>query len=270
MNAPRERVAAQLEQVLRRDGLDNPWGDREDASTRWIFGDGSLYDASRLRLHGELIDTARRKNPGAFGGALAAVVTAGPPGAGKSTALALDPRLEGFRDIDADDFKDALLIDARERGLLDRWLHDTLEDGRPIMPRELAGFVHAESTALADAMREDCLVDGENIVIHGTLSSIEYVGELLAELDGFGYEQLIIYDVEVPAEIAVERALDRWWSTREAGVDPLGGRFVPPAGIRAYYPEDISRAVTAANAQMLHDRAARLGWDVELAVVDAR
>ncbi|RLP81378.1 zeta toxin protein [Mycetocola lacteus] len=267
MSAARERVAAQLERVLQRDGLDNPWGDREDASTRWIFGDGFLYDTSRLRFQEDLIATARDRNPGSFGGVLAAVVTAGPPGAGKSTALANDPRLAGFRDIDADDFKDALLLDARDRGLLDHWLSTSLDDGRPIMPRELAGFVHAESTAIADAMREACLIDGENIVIHGTLSSIDYVGALLAELDEFGYEQLIIYDVEVPAEVAVERALDRWWSARELGTDPLGGRFVPPAGIRAYYPDDAARAVTAANAQALHDRAYRLGWDVDLTVV---
>ncbi len=29
-----ERVATQLSRVLHRSGLDNPWSDREDASTR--------------------------------------------------------------------------------------------------------------------------------------------------------------------------------------------------------------------------------------------
>src|SRR5690606_32183316 len=108
------------------------------------------------------------------------------------------------------------------------------------------------------------LAEGEDVIIHGTLSSTSYADELLAELDGFGDERLIIYDIEVSADRAVEQATQRWWRVREAEIDPLGGRFVPPSAIRAYYPANSPKAVTAANALVLRDRAAELAWDVEL------
>lgn len=264
----RDRVADELEGLLRRSGLDSPWSDRTDASTRWLHGDGTLYDIDRMHLHDELVRQRRAASPAAARGhQLAAVVTAGPPGAGKTTVVARDPALARFCGVDADDFKDALLVDAQLQGHLERWTSMTLCDGRPVAPRELAGFVHAESTAVADAMREACLVDGEDILIHGTLSSTDYVDQLLAELDEFGYGRLVIYDVEVPAGQAVERALQRWWSVRTSGRDALGGRFLPPDAIRGYYPSGAGRSKTAANAVALRDRAQDLGWNVELNVV---
>lgn len=118
---------------------------------------------------------------------------------------------------------------------------------------------------------DSCMADGENIVIHGTLSSTSYMDDLLTELDRYGYERLVIFDVEVPVEKAVEQALDRWWQVRDAGKDPLGGRFISPAAIRSYYshrdpsePAQPARSITAENARQFRDRASDLGWDVEL------
>ena len=265
----RDRVARELHNLLRRAGLDNPWSDRAGASTRWLHSDGVLYEAARVRLHRELVEQQRATSAPALSGRLAVVITAGVPGAGKSSAIAADPRLAAFRDIDADDFKDPLLLDAEAAGLLAAWTGTTLADGRPVALRELSGFVHAESTAVADAMRQACFADGENVVIHGTLASVQYLDDLLGELDDYGYDDIIVYDVEVSAGQAVEQALARWWACRTDDAERLGGRFVPPAAIRGYYPAGSSRSITAANAQMLAHRAEEMGWSVDLRVVDA-
>lgn len=55
----RDRVARELNSLLRKAGLDNPWSDRTDASTRWLYSDGVLYEAARLRLHRELVERQR-------------------------------------------------------------------------------------------------------------------------------------------------------------------------------------------------------------------
>lgn len=55
----RDRVARELNSLLRKAGLDTPWSNRTDASTRWLYSDGVLYEAARLRLHRELVERQR-------------------------------------------------------------------------------------------------------------------------------------------------------------------------------------------------------------------
>ncbi|MBF4602983.1 dephospho-CoA kinase [Curtobacterium sp. PhB142] len=266
MTELRDRVAVELGRALRADSLDNPWSDTAGASTRTIYApDGFLYEASRLRFHESVLEEHRALTPSPVtDGSLAVVVTAGPPGSGKSTALERMPELCGYRSIDADEFKDPLLLRAQADGLVDRWTARRLADDRPVQLREIAGFVHAESTTVADTLRRRALRNGENVVVHGTLSSVDYLDDLLAELDDAGYEKLRIVTVEVPLETAIAQATDRWWSVRDAATDPLGGRFVPEAAIRRYYPTGSTESVCGANARVLGDRAADLGWDVSI------
>jgi predicted ABC-type ATPase len=262
----RDRTAAELDAFLHAVALDDPWSDEPGATSRITYApDGFLYTAERLRLHEALLaeHLATRPVPDDEG-ALAVVVTAGPPGSGKTTTLARMRDLEGYRHIDADDFKDPLLERAAADGLLDHWTEHVLGDGRPVQPRELAGFVHAESTAVADTLRRRSLRNGENIVVHGTLSSVDYLDDLLSELDDAGYDRLRIVDVEVPFRVAVDQATERWWRVRERGDDPLGGRFVPASDIRSYYPEDQPTSVCRVNASALESRATALGWSVSI------
>jgi hypothetical protein len=260
----RDRTALELARVLRDSALDNPWTDIPGASTRTRYApDGFLYQASRLRLHQEILDEHRAGTPTpVVDGTLAVVVTAGPPGSGKTTALSRMPELCGYRSIDADDFKDPLLERAATDGLLDGWTSRLLGDGRPVRPREVSGFVHAESTAIADTLRRRSLRNGENVVVHGTLSSVDYLDDLLGELDEAGYGTLRIVRVEVLLVTALEQAAARWWRSRIDDTDPLGGRFVPESAIRRYYPSDGGDSVCNANATALAERADALGWTV--------
>ncbi|MDV6270975.1 hypothetical protein [Rhodococcus globerulus] len=45
----------------------------------------------------------------------------------------------------------------------------------------------------------------------------------------------------MPADLAHEQALERWWSARQAwicGEDEFGGRYTPPAAINSCYGGD--------------------------------
>ncbi|UAJ78989.1 zeta toxin family protein [Leifsonia sp. ZF2019] len=268
MTSSRDSVARELSALLRGWSLDDPWSDKPGTSTRTLYATDELYEVARVRLHESLVEQSRAASPiPPAEGRLAVVVTAGPPGAGKSTALAEEAELVAFRSIDADDFKDDLLAHADADGLLDAWTARTLGDDLPVSLRELSGFVHAESTEVAAAMRRACFADGENVIVHGTLSSVDHTAELLEELDSYGYDRLVVFDVEAPADIAVDRALDRWWRVRSDRSDPLGGRFVAPAAIRAYYRSG-KPTVTSENARRLHDFARDLGWESELRLIE--
>jgi hypothetical protein len=136
--------------------------------------------------------------------------------------------------------------------------------------RELSAYVHAESTAVANRMRQRSLQHQENVVILGTLSTTEHLEALLGDLDEHGYESLIVLRAEVPVGTAVRRSTDRWWSDRCDTGSELGGRFVPSSVIRALYPDareegGISRC--AANAEAFRRRAEEYGWSATL--VDA-
>ncbi|MGG5753651.1 zeta toxin family protein [Zafaria sp. Z1313] len=180
----------------------------------------------------------------------AVVVTAGPPGAGKSSALLRQP-YEGYRLIDPDIIKDLVLQDAERRKLLDFRLGRVLSDGRGVALRELATHVHRASTRIADVVRDMALKAGENVIVDGSLSWERLPGQYIDELSRAGYEHLTVVSVEVPLETAYERARSRWWTGRHA--DEMGGRFVPDHVISAMFSADGSSQCTT-NAAKLAER----------------
>jgi adenylate kinase family enzyme len=261
-------VAAELSVHLEESGLTDPWTETAGATTRMLFStDGELYESARLRFHDELIDAALAEMQGEQMGPLTAVVTAGPPGAGKTTAIAARADLAGYRHIDADAFKDALLVESRNSGRLDQWTARELSDGRPVSVRELSAFVHAESTAVANRMRQRSLQHQENMVILGTLSSTEHLEALLGDLDEHGYDALVVLRAEVAATTAIRRSTDRWWQDRCELRSGLGGRFVPPAVIHDLYPANAAASRCSDNAEAFRRRAEEYGWATTL--VDA-
>lgn len=121
-----------------------------------------------------------------------AVVTAGAPGAGKSTALThfRGDDLTGFRVLDSDIVKHQLIEQAVRDGIYDDILATPLADGHPVAPRELAALVHHESTQPIDQIRRICTSRRENIVIEGTLSWKGLPSRLAAELTEADYRSI--------------------------------------------------------------------------------
>lgn len=171
---------------------------------------------------------------------LSAIVSAGPPGAGKSTAIrSIVADLSDYRVIDADAIKDDLIEQALEDGIYDHLLTEVLADGYTVAPRELAALVHLESVKLADQLRRICIARNENLVVEGTLTWSGQGVRLYKEFAEAHYGSIEVYGVDVEQGQAHRQALWRWWQGRLAwvnGTDHLGGRFTPPEAIDICYP----------------------------------
>lgn len=181
------------------------------------------------------------------------------PAPAKSYAVAqLGVVDDGWRRLDADVVKDYLVDDFTTTGLVDDLLGRELADGHPVMPAELAALVHLESVAFIDELRADCLAQGENVVIEGTLSWPPAARQLLGELVEREYREVMIVDVEVPREVAHDQALDRWWHGRQERVagHGQGGRFVPASAIDYAFTAADRHSVCAANVRAAFDSAA--------------
>lgn len=197
----------------------------------WVDGEPT---PARDRLHQRLIAAVRASAPNVAQDRKA-IVLAGPPGAGKSTVLRQVLDLRGdYLIIDADEFKRLLLQDAIADGSYEGWIvpvdiRELTEAGERFFPLELASLVHQESAYLAQALRDDAIVSGENIVIDTVLGKEQVAIALGVALTAAGYDIEVI-NVEVPYEVSEARIQARWeeaYSIALNGGDSLGGRWVP-------------------------------------------
>ena len=214
-------------------------------------------------LRDEVAEEYRAMSPDAPADGRAAIITAGPPGAGKSTAL--DVLLDEHRRIDPDAVKDLLLGRLEAAGLLEVRHGFSLLDGQPVRPGELAWWVHRASTDVADLVRLTSLARGENFAMEGTLVWDEIVGQYNGELLRSGYETLIVLDVEVSLPVAIEQARQRWWQGR-GDLTGVGGRFVPDAVVAAFYPDNSKVSVCATRAREMYSEANDSGITTTLAL----
>jgi hypothetical protein len=157
VSADRDSVADELTEFLQTIGLGDPWSDEPNHTTRWLYSDdGVLYEPDRLDLHSMLIERRRVQDAVAHHrGSPVAIITAGPPGAGKSTALARDASISSYRSVDADDFKDALLRHELEAGTLDTHLTRLLGDRQPVHARSMEPC-RARSTSASCSLNSIC------------------------------------------------------------------------------------------------------------------
>lgn len=199
-----------------------------------------ITDIARARFHNRTIDWyLGLQDPPREG--RSAIVSAGPPGAGKTTMLKKHiAGLGDYRFIDADVIKDHLIEQALTDGIYDHLLTGApLADGHGIAPRELSALVHAESVSLADRIRRQCVSRKENVVIEGTLTWDGQGPTIFRELADNDYIDIDVYGVDIDRDAAHEQALDRWWVGRNTwtnGTDQLGGRFTPSDAIDICYP----------------------------------
>lgn len=222
------------------------------------------YLPSRLRVHQTLVEEFLGRHTGIATDGLAAVATAGPPAVGKSTRLEELGYGVEWRRIDSDDFKLLLIERDLHSGALalpDEVGDLVLADGKGIMPLEISGLYHRESTAIADKAQEICMAARENVVVEGTLSWDGLAPRLVRDLVTHGYESLDVVLVEVPLKTALEQALMRWWPERRKG--GLGGRFTPAATIRGLYRTD-TETMCGENARDLVHKAQAAHLDAKL------
>jgi dephospho-CoA kinase len=238
--------------------------DRDDvhSALTQLFSPGGALETppSELAVHFDDLAIARtakaymRLQDDVSTGGHAVVVTAGPPGAGKSEARET-MALQRYRVIDPDVAKDLLLRDADANGLLAYRHTHVLPDGKPVGIRELAAHIHSASSRTTDVVRRLALSAGENVVLDGTLSWRPLIDVYINELFSAGYEDLEVVNVEAPLHVATERARTRWWHGRQRDLD-LGGRFVAEKVIQGYYENHSWQSSCAANALILAERAA--------------
>ncbi|WP_234754145.1 zeta toxin family protein [Arthrobacter ramosus] len=202
-----------------------------------------------------------------------AIVLAGPPGAGKSTAqhaLIKHTRSqpEHWLAINADDFKDELLEQARQDGSYDSYLvpeevRELEAAGEKFYPRELAALVHNESSILSKKATNEALKRGDNVIIDGTLGNEKQATMLMDKLAAAGYD-VMVADVETTRAVSEARTMGRWergYLDAENGTakDPLdaklGGRWVPQSFPASLFttPEDEESRCAANSAAIAND-----------------
>lgn len=227
----------------------------------WI--DGELTPP-RSRLFAQLLEDAAAKYPDALN-ERRALVLAGPPGAGKGSVAdrVLGAAKASYVNVDADEFKSALLRQAIADGSYESWIkppavRELEAGGERFFPMELAALVHEESSELASAQRTRMMGRGTNIIVDTVLGSEASAIELGSQLQRAGYSVHIV-DVEVPFEVSEERIVQRWSeaiASAEAGQDPLGGRWVPSAYARPLFDTSHGRARSQDAAALLAENPA--------------
>lgn len=246
MSSLRTRVAGQLDELTSS-------GDIGHRSTTILYA----RSLRRRRIRRDIVESTLATRPQRADRGTA-VVTAGVPGAGKSYAITNHSSDFGdFRRLDADVIKDDLLRRAVTDGIYADLLSQPLADGRTIAPRELAFLVHQESVAILEEMRRICISRRENIIIEGTLTWPDAGPRIAAELIAADYNELVLLAIEVPQAKAQQRALHRWWTVRDAGTDPLGGRFIRSSVVAAAYRDGRSESTCLTNAAFVLRRPGR-------------
>lgn len=226
--------------------------------------ESARYVPSRVRLHHSLIDEFMAGSTEIAADQRVAVVTAGPPAAGKSTRLTQLGFDATWRRIDSDVFKMMLIKHDIQAGVLafpGEVRNRVLTDGMGVMPLEFSGLYHRESTVVADKALEASMAARENVVIEGTLSWKGLVPQLVDDVLAHDYRQLDVVLVEAPLEDVLEQSLGRWWPDRIRG--GLGGRFTPAATIRDLYRTRL-HTVSADNALALARMARTAGIRTQL------
>lgn len=264
----RERVHRQLEPLYNAGGALAVGSPLDSARRFSLAGDGRRWSLERARLHRDLLRPYRSVPAGGRTTGRCAVATAGPPAAGKSSAIGrILGNTDGWRRIDADTFKELLVERALSsdfasyRRLFSRVLHD----GHGVMPLELASLFHTESAVLARRAVDLCLRNGEDVIIEGTLQWEGLVADYSSALGHAGYTSLTVIDVATDLNVALERAKSRWWEGRLTGGN--GGRFTPPRAIKSLYDRPGGGSRCSDNARDLVDATRRLGLTASLEVL---
>ena len=165
------------------------------------------YTKDRQKLHNGIIEKARSGKPCITTGRPIAILTGGPPGAGKTTWLKRhipSSVLQNSYRIDADEVREAL---PEYQG----WNASATQDEvRDIVDQQL------------QAISKPCQL---HVIYDGTMARADRYLTLIPTLKGMGYRVFLV-QVVIPEAISQRRVLDRYQAT---------GRFVPRSIVKAFY-----------------------------------
>ncbi|MFI2077684.1 zeta toxin family protein [Streptomyces triculaminicus] len=237
---------------------------------------GGEWTLERMRLHRAIMTEAKENVAGRPRDGHAVLMTAGPPGAGKGTSLALLETRQGDRTelgqaladahgvdlsnyvtLNPDDFKEAIIRHGGAPALSAEARQ--LPGGRELAPAELAALVHRESAYLQDEFEMWARAQGHNLIYDGTMKNLPKTEAMLGDLAREGYGQRVVLSVEVPLQTSLEQNALRWQQDRvkfDAGTHAYGGRMAPEGLIRDLYPQGHAAAysVSRVNAHALHSK----------------
>lgn len=181
-------------------------------------------DAVHREIASDLYEAAVARGVPAEG---RAVFSGGLGGAGKGTVLREHAgiNVSDYVTVDPDAVKEALA----ERGLIPE-----IPEHPDLSPMERSVLVHPESQRISALIADMAYRDRRNIIWDTTMGSAEWTASVVADLrNRHGYTDVRGVFVDIPVEVSIERALQRYRLGQDdylAGKG-LGGRFVEPSYI---------------------------------------
>jgi predicted ABC-type ATPase len=198
-----------------------------------VNGDGQTWTDERAALHKEILDDLYANAQGVPNEGKA-VMAGGLGGAGKGTVLRDQAGINQslYLTVNPDDIKELMA----ERGMV--------PEVEGLSPMEANTLAHEEASYLALQLANRAYADRKNIIWDITMSSQSSAEKRIVAMRDAGYDDVQAIFVDIPVETSVERALARHRNgmARHRNGEGYGGRFVPPAVIRANENADWSSA----------------------------
>lgn len=237
-------------QQLRDHGSLTPEGPNASVSNpRWFRSDGTLRQVRQAEHHRIINDVIGSSSAAQPSQQPIAILLAGPPGSGKSSARrslfdAGDEQITGglnasnFVVIDADSIKEKLLDIAEHDGSLQSFLmppeaRALQAQGEVFSKLDFASLVHEESSMIADAARETAIERRLNLILDQVCSNPRKTAALVDKLANQGYTVRIV-EIHAEKEFSEQSVFLRYLRDQERAE----GRYVPTEVIDSVYTPD--------------------------------
>lgn len=216
-SGPTGSTDAQL--IARAKRVEKVVGNGTDSTSLHMTSSGR-WSTSRSNLHRQIVSEIwAAQNGDQVPTGRQAVMTGGPTGAGKSTALGLHHAPGSYLLLDPDLAKEAL---ARHGGIPDVPGHPDLS------PMERSTLVHQESMHIIEMLAQKAFASGTDVVFDGTMGNVTVTKNRITDLRQQGYKVSGLF-VDAPLSITRARVASRYRQGQrdyERGVGQ-GGRHVP-------------------------------------------
>ncbi len=238
-----------LQAIRDRGGLD-PKGTNASISNRQWFTEWGVPNKQREELHNRIL--RQTLGPQLSVGQVdppIAILLAGPPGSGKSSARralfdASDERITGglnssdFVTIDADSIKEQLLDAAERDGSLQSFLmppeaKELQSKGEVFSKLDFASLVHEESSNLAKRCQRLAINERRNLILDQVCSNSEKTAALIDTLADQGY-RIRVVEIHAEKEFSEQSVFLRYLRDQER----VDGRYVPTEVIDSVYAPD--------------------------------